>query len=128
MNNKIYPLKYIIAMLICHYVKYIGIPNIFTINLLIIPIANYLVLKGTVFHPLEKDNTNSKKDISNSFLLITTLFNIIFFFITGYELNYIIFLVTSNIIEFIIIRPIDEVRNEKTAQNIEDYFKNIDKS
>lgn len=50
MPNKIfnalnYSCRYIIMVLIAHYIKKIGIESLYTINLLIIPFLNYLILQ-----------------------------------------------------------------------------------
>ena len=123
-NNYIYIIRYITILLIYHYIRYIGIPSIFSIHPLIIPIANYLALKFGIFHKLEDDKYTSKKDLFYPFLIFSTIFNIFFFFYYEYELLPIVTIVISNIVEFILIKSKKEEIDKMTKQAIEDYYKN----
>ena len=73
--------------------------------------------------PLSKDLKVNKKDITKSFLIIASLFNIIFFrnlYFTKLEVSII---VVFNIIEFILMKPpIDKISID-TQKNIDEYFK-----
>lgn len=120
-----YSIKYILIIYItnfmCQYI--IGIPNLYKIHIAIMPFYNYLVLNRGTMIPLSKDLKVSKKDIAKSFLIITSLFNIIFFrnlYFTKLEVSII---VVFNIIEFILMKPpIDKISID-TQKNIDEYFK-----
>lgn len=87
------------------------------------PFYNYLVLNRGIMIPLSKDLKVNKKDITKSFLIITSLFNIIFFrnlYFTKLEVSIIVVL---NIIEFILMKPPIDKINIDTQKNIDEYFK-----
>ena len=131
MSNKVFAIftcsfRYIVMVLIAYYINYLGIPNLYTINLLIIPFLNYLIIKWGVIKVLNDKIT--KKDICSPFLLITTLFNIIFFYINQFDTMIIFTIVFVNIVQFIIIKPKEENVKSTTEKNIKEYFKNNHKN
>lgn len=128
MPNKIfnalnYSCRYIIMVLIAHYIKKIGIESLYTINLLIIPFLNYLILQWGVIKVLNENDKITKKDIFLPFLLITTSFNIIFFYIEQFNTMTVFTIVFVNIVEFMIIKPKNESIKFEANKNIKEYFK-----
>ena len=128
MPNKIfnalnYSCRYIIMVLIAHYIKKIGIESLYTINLLIIPFLNYLILQWGVIKVLNENDKITKKDIFLPFLLITTSFNIIFFYIEQFNTMTVFTIVFVNIVEFMIIKPKKESIIFETDKSIKEYFK-----
>ena len=120
-----YSFKYILIILITHFTcQYlIGIPNLYKIHISIMPFYNYLLLNRGIMIPLSKDLKVNKKDIMKSFLIITSLFNIIFFrnlYFTKLEVSIILVL---NIIEFILMKPPIDKISIATQKNIDEYFK-----
>lgn len=128
MPNKIfnalnYSCRYILMVLIAHYIKKIGIESLYTINLLIIPFLNYIILQWGVIKVLNGNDKVTKKDIFKPFLLITTLFNIIFFYIEQFNSMTVFTIVFVNIVEFMIIKPKKESIIFETDKSIKEYFK-----
>ena len=120
-----YSFKYILIIVLTHFIcQYlIGIPNLYKIHIAVMPFYNYLVLNRGIMIPLSKDLKVNKKDITKSFLIITSLFNIIFFrnlYFTKLEVSIIVVL---NIIEFILMKPPIDKINIDTQKNIDEYFK-----
>jgi hypothetical protein len=129
MNNKVfkvlyYSVRYELIIILAHYIKSIGINSLYTFSLLVIPVINYLALLWGVIRPLNDDNTIEKKDIFWPFLIITTLVNIIFFYTQQFNTMTVFFVVVTNIVEFLLMKPKKDNIGETTRQNIEDYFKN----
>ncbi|MDD3392603.1 MAG: hypothetical protein PHE54_03605 [Bacilli bacterium] len=115
--------KYITIYLILYLLKYIGIPSVLEMTLIVVPIINYVILKSVIFKKLEDDTKTDKKDIIKPFLITTTIFNLIFFYLVQYSYQFILIIIISNIIEFIIIKNQREVIYNETQKNIENYFK-----
>ena len=133
MSNKVFAIftcsfRYILMVLIAYYINYLGIPSLYTINLLVILLLNYLIIKWGVIKVLNENDKATKKDIFSPFLLITTLFNIIFFYINQFDTMIIFTIVFVNIVQFIIIKPKEENVKSATDKNIKEYFKNNHKN
>ncbi len=112
----------LLTYFICKY--FIGIPyHLYGIHILIMPFYNYLVLNRGIMVPLSKDFNINKEDIKKSFLIITSLFNIIFFYWLEFKILNIIIIVILNIIEFILMKPPVDKIVISTQKNIDDYFK-----
>ena len=129
MPNKVFTIftcsfRYILMVLIAYYINYLDIPSLYTINLLVILLLNYLIIKWGVIKVLNENDKATKKDIFSPFLLITTLFNIIFFYINQFDTMIIFTIVFVNIVQFIIIKPKEENVKSATDKNIKEYFKN----
>jgi hypothetical protein len=95
-----YSVKYILMVIIANYINLVigYIPNLYSL-IILIPIINYLILMWGIIRPLENDRI-SKKDIYSPFLIITSLFNIVFFSIQSFDIMHISIIVISNIVEF----------------------------
>jgi hypothetical protein len=125
-----YSLYYIFIFLITHFiwVYFIGVPKIgistlYKTHIIIAPFYNYLVLSKGVIQPLDKDLKVKKKDITNIFLIITSLFNFFFYRYLNFNMLEIGIIVISNIIEFLLIKPPVHKVAIITQKNIDDYFK-----
>lgn len=115
--------KYMFFMWLPHTMSKIGPVSIYSYSILIIPVINYLALLWGVFRPISKINELTKKDIFTPFLIISSITNIIFFSLAGYNTSIIFVVVITNILEFIIIKPENEKIEKQTKKNIENYFK-----
>lgn len=120
-----YSFTYIFIMLMTHFVclYLIGMPNLYDIHILIVPFYNYLVLDRGIMLPLSKKINITKKDIMISFLIITSLFNIIFYWLIEFTITEIIIIVIINIIEFVLMKPPVDKMVIATQKNIDEYFK-----
>ena len=123
--------KYILIMLMTDLVKY-ATPSLvkssnageglLSFHILIIPLFNYIALRISVFRPLNEDENISKKEIMRNFITITTSFNLVYFYMTGYNTTTIFVLVASNIIEFILMNSKREKERNTIDKNIKEYF------
>jgi hypothetical protein len=119
-----YSMKYILMVVIANYLNLVigYIPNLYSI-IILIPIINYLILTWGTIRPLENDKIY-KKDIYLPFLIITSLFNVIFFAIQSIYIINIFIIVISNIVEFHLMKPKKERIKDITDKNIKEYFDN----
>lgn len=100
-----YSFKYILTVILFYYInKVIGIPSLYTI-VFAIPFLNYLVLLWSLLKPLQENTTIKKEDIFMPFLTITTIFNILFFYIEHFNTEIVVLISVINVIEFIFMKP-----------------------
>lgn len=66
MPNKVFTIftcsfRYILMVLIAYYINYLDIPSLYTINLLVILLLNYLIIKWGVIKVLNENDKVTKK-------------------------------------------------------------------
>lgn len=124
-----YPFKYIIIFIITHLIcvyliglPKMGISTLYDFHIVIVPFFNYLVLSRGIMLPLSKDLKVKKKGITNNFLIITSLFNLLFYGYLDFTMLEIGIIIATNIMEFILMKPqIDNIAIA-TQKNIDEYF------
>jgi hypothetical protein len=119
-----YSVKYILMVIIANYINLVigFIPNLYSL-IILIPIINYLVLMWGIIKPLNKEKI-SKKDMHLPFIVVTSIFNIIFFSIQSFDILHISIIVISNIVEFHLMNTEKVKIKDITGKNIKEYFHN----
>lgn len=127
-----YAVIYIVFVLIGHlwsillgsHMSFIGLTSVYDLPYYIILIYHYIIIKLGVFYKLEKDARYQKKEIQKSYLILTSLFNIIFFFLYLKDSSLFLFVSIINIFLILFLKPKKEKITATTQKNIENYFKN----
>lgn len=119
-----YFFKYALIMTIGYLIKYIGIPNIFSLPFIVLILYNYLAILYGIKRPLENRRDIKYKDILIPMIILTNIFDTVLIYISDVTIGGWIILIISNTLELIIAKPKYEKINEENKKYIDEYFLN----
>lgn len=101
-----YCVKYILFVILFSVGSaFLGVPCLYSIPLAV-PFLTYLVLVWSIIRPLEQDTKIKKEDLLLPMFVVTTIFNVLFFYvIRRMDLLITIFIIVTNMVEFLILKP-----------------------
>lgn len=95
-----YSVYYILMIMASYYITLIGLPSLYHMSLLIVPFYNYLAIRFAIIRPSNKFPA-MKKDSWKHIIVITTLFNLVFFWVVSidYGLWGVLWIVVVHLLE-----------------------------
>lgn len=116
--------NYFLLMIIAELIYIIKIPSIFSMNAIAILLFNFLAIKFTIKHPLEKNKNLTKKDIYKPLLIVSSIIITILMKKNYHAISTIIIVLIGNFIEIYLMKPKDEKLKELMDKNIKEYYEN----
>lgn len=113
---------YVIFLLLGNFIKYLGIPSIYELPVLILIPFNYLAIIYGIKYPLEKRKDVKYSKIKIQLIILSSIFDTIIILIFEPTLIAWIILTLSTIIMLLLIRPKHEIIQNETQKNIDEYF------
>lgn len=118
-----YSVFYILFVLAGHFISILGFPSIYDVFLPVVVLYHFLIVKSVVFYNLEKDAKYTKEEIKIWYLIITNVFNVLFFLFYLKNITLFFIVVISNYLLFTYLRPRKEKEQAIIEKNIREYFK-----
>lgn len=119
-----YWFRYFTVILLGYFIKFIGLPSIYSLSYLIYIPYNFLVLSYGFFTPLRKRKDGSYYHFLKPYLLLTSLSAFLFIYVITSSFKNALFYTVVNSFELYFIKPSFVKQEKETLQNIANYFKN----
>lgn len=119
-----YWFRYFTVILLGYFIKFIGLPSIYSLSYLIYIPYNFLALSYGFFTPLRKRKDGFYYHFLKPYLLLTSLSAFLFIYIITSSFKNALFYTVVNSFELYFIKPSFVKQEKETLQNIANYFKN----
>ena len=119
-----YWFRYFTVILLGYFIKFIGLPSIYSLSYLIYLPYNFLALSYGFFTPLRKRKDGSYYHFLKPYLLLTSLSAFLFIYVITSSFKNALFYTVVNSFELYFIKPSFVKQEKETLQNIANYFKN----
>lgn len=122
MQDFYYFCKYAVIVVFGCAIEFIGIPNIYTMPLIVPLLYNYLAVQFGIIHPLEAQKVVKYKDIRYLMIILTTILNAIVLYFSKVGAFRAFLIILCNALMLFFSKPKQEKIDDETQKYIAEYF------